>query len=94
MKVHKAVWVVALLAAMSWSTPALAGHHFGETKHGKSVKTFSDVEAGETGKTTMDVRSNKGGADRGLDRANDVAGEHGEAGRTKAFSTHGHIKIK
>ena len=32
--------------------------------------------------------SNKGGALRGLDRANQVAGVHGQAGRTNAASHH------
>ena len=34
--------------------------------------------------------SNKGGAMRGLDRANAVAGVHGQAGRTNAAAHHKH----
>ncbi len=34
--------------------------------------------------------SNKGGALRGLNRANQVAGVHGQAGRTNAASHHHH----
>jgi len=34
--------------------------------------------------------SNKGGALRGLDRANQVAGVHGQAGRANAASHHKH----
>lgn len=38
--------------------------------------------------TTGLQHSNKGGALRGLDRANSVAGSHGQAGRTNAASHH------
>ena len=34
--------------------------------------------------------SNKGGAQRGLNRANQVAGVHGQAGRANALSHHKH----
>lgn len=38
------------------------------------------------------VHSNKGGAVRGLDRANAVAGTHGQAGRANAASHHSGIQ--
>lgn len=38
--------------------------------------------------TTGQEHSNKGGAVRGLDRANAVAGTHGQAGRTNAANHH------
>lgn len=40
--------------------------------------------------TTGLEHSNKGGALRGLDRANHVAGVHGEAGRANAAAHHKH----
>ena len=40
--------------------------------------------------TTGLEHSNKGGALRGLDRANHVAGVHGQAGRTNAATHHKH----
>ncbi len=98
MRIHKTVWVAALAGAILWSAPALAGHgkglHFGNTKGNKAKvsATSSDAESGETGETLNGSHSNKGGELRGLNRANAAAGEHGEAGRTNAASTHGHSK--
>jgi hypothetical protein len=40
--------------------------------------------------TTGQQHSNKGGALRGLDRANQVAGVHGAAGRANAAAHHRH----
>ena len=40
--------------------------------------------------TQGQLHSNKGGALRGLDRANHVAGTHGLAGRTNAAAHHRH----
>ncbi len=100
MRMSKAVWAGAVVAAMLWSLPALAGPkglHMGALKHGKSTKTSAtstEDETGETGETLAGTRSNKGGELRGLSRANAVAGEHGEAGRTKAAATFGHTKGK
>jgi hypothetical protein len=58
------------------------GHHGG--KGGKGSVT----DAGESSDTDSDAStrpgSNKEGAERGLERADQAAGEHGEAGRTKA----------
>ncbi len=100
MKTSKTVWAGAVAAAVLWSLPAFAGPkglHMGALKHGKSTKTStmsSESETGETGEASLTTRSNKGGALRGLSRANAVAGEHGEAGRTNAAATFGHTKSK
>ncbi len=100
MRMRKAVWAGAVVGAMLWSLPALAGPkgmHLGALKHGKSTRMStmsSENETGESGEALTGTRSNKGGELRGLDRANAVAGEHGEAGRTKAAATFGHTKTK
>lgn len=41
---------------------------------------------------TGQQHSNKGGALRGLDRANSVAGTHGQAGRTNAANHHSGVQ--
>jgi|GEM_PF-3900642 hypothetical protein len=51
--------------------------------HGPGESPSSDVESGQAGEPPA---SNRGGATRGLNRANDVAGEHGDWGRSNAES--------
>ncbi len=110
MKIQKAVWLSAIVAAILWSVPAFAGHmggfgggHHGGGLHMGTVRgnsggaksaTSTDTETGETGESLSGPRSNKGGELRGLNRANAVAGEHGEQGRSNAASTFGHTKTK
>jgi hypothetical protein len=81
------------------------GHHFdyawghhkssGSATHGSSSNrgenALTDVGSGggPAPEASDHPGSNKGGALRGLDRANDVAGEHGGRGRTNA-GNHGH----
>lgn len=84
-----------LLAAMpAWAGHGSAlhgkGHHncFSATTrtHGQSAHSVTDADS--TGGTDTDASthpdSNQGGELRGLDRANQVAVEHGEQGRTNA----------
>lgn len=68
----------AVLAALTIAPAAVAQSVSGSG----SVKTT-------TGEKTMPEQSNKGGALRGLDRANDVAGEHGAQGRANAAAKQG-----
>jgi hypothetical protein len=81
----------ALTAAVVWmllsmATPVQAGHSHGRRNaFGLSDKGKRDV--GIISETTGKPHSNKHGKDRGLDRANDVAGEHGQQGRANA-ATH------
>jgi len=68
------------------ATPVLAGHGHGGGNafgFGDTAKHVGGHHSGTTGKP----HSNKHGKDRGLDRANDVAGEHGQQGRANA-TTH------
>lgn len=53
---------------------------------GRGENPATDVESGEG---SEHPGSNKGGALRGLNRANNVAGEHGDRGRSNA-GNHGH----
>jgi len=53
-----------------------------------SVTTVSAPSFAKGPSTAGLQHSNKGGALRGLDRANSVAGSHGQAGRTNAASHH------
>lgn len=68
----------AVLAALTIAPAALAQSASGSG----SVKTTTDVK-------TMPDQSNKGGALRGLDRANEVAGENGAQGRANAATKQG-----
>lgn len=82
-----------LLAAVLMATPALAGHGHG----GGHASGFGNAEKhGEghpSGSSSWETHGNKHGEVRSLERANDVAGAHGEKGRTGAAthqSEHGH----
>jgi hypothetical protein len=80
------------IATLTLNGIALAkGPHKGLGKgHHKSVPTKVENESGQsenTSRGTGDVEnshSNKGGEERGLGRANEVAGPHGEEGRENA----------
>ena len=80
------------IATLTLNGIALAkGPHNGLGKgHHKSVPTKVENESGQSENTsggTGDVEnshSNKGGEERGLGRANEVAGPHGEEGRENA----------
>jgi len=84
---NKLVLAAAGISMVLWmATPALAGHGHGGGNAfgiGNSEKHGGGHHFGTTGKP----HSNKHGKDRGLDRANDVAGEHGQQGRANA-TTH------
>ncbi len=77
------------------AAPALAGHGNGKDNafgHGKSGKHSSAKHghghhAGTWGNSD-NAHSNKHGEERGLSRANDVAGAHGEKGRNNAAAHH------
>jgi len=92
--------LAGIIAMLAWaSTPVLAGHNNGHN-HGHKGE-MSDGSHGVHGKkghghkqesvdndSLENEHGNKGGAERGLDRANEVAGEHGEEGRENASSHH------
>jgi len=99
---NKIPLAAAALSMMSWmSTPVFAGHNsLGHANgHGHKVGT-SEVSTEGTGHhggtkghghhhdASDNTHSNKGGALRGLDRANQVAGSHGEDGRDNASAHH------
>jgi hypothetical protein len=87
-----------ILAMMAWaSTPVFAGHDKGHghksemsgSSHGKhGKKGHGHHEETDDNDSFENHHSNKGGAERGLDRANEVAGEHGEEGRENASKHH------
>jgi hypothetical protein len=96
-----AVYASLLFCAMpAWAGP---GHHFGAGHHtsgknlikntGPGKNLSSTVDSDDSGGVDIDADahpgSNKGDVLRGLQRANEVAGEHGELGRTNA-AHHGH----
>ena len=78
--------VSAGISMLLWvATPAVAGHRHDGGKalgFGSTVKHGSGHHFGTTGKR----QGNKQDKDRGLDRANDVAGEHGQQGRANAVT--------
>jgi hypothetical protein len=99
---NKITFAAGAIAMMSWmSTPAFAGHN--ASGHGHSNKwgisdAFTESGGHKGGGTkshghhshaSHSTHGNKGGATRGLDRANDVAGSHGEEGRENASTHHG-----
>ena len=86
---------------ISWmSTPAFAGHNSLGQGHGHKAGisgVFTEEGTGHHGGTKGhghqhgawdNTHSNKGGALHGLDRANQVAGSHGEEGRENASAHH------
>jgi hypothetical protein len=84
MGANKLVLTAAAVSMLLWmATPVMAGHG-----HGKG-NAFGLADAGKRSGghhfgTTDKPHSNKHGKDRGLDRADDVAGEHGQQGRANA----------
>jgi hypothetical protein len=87
MGANKLVLAAAWVSMLLWAaTPVLAGHGHGGGNAfglGDTAKHVGGHHSGTAGKP----HSNKHGKDRGLDRANDVAGEHGQQGRANA-TTH------
>ena len=101
---NKTTLIAAALSMISWmSAPAFAGHnsmgHGNDHGHGHEVG-ISGVPTGGTGHRggtkghghhldgSDNTHSNKGGALRGLKRADQVAGSHGEKGRENASAHH------
>jgi len=84
MSANKLALTAAAVSTLLWmATPVMAGH-----SHGKG-NAFGLADAGKRSGghhfgTTGKPHSNKHGKDRGLDRADDVAGEHGQQGRANA----------
>jgi hypothetical protein len=78
MRIPKIVLVAMMVvSSVAWSVPSYAKGP-STTGHQNSQRpSFAGPQA-----------SNKGGALRGLDRANLVAGSHGQAGRTNAATHH------
>jgi hypothetical protein len=85
MRSSKITFVAAVLASIAWlSAPAFAGHNTSTHVHGHGgTKSHGHKHGAED-----NTHSNKGGAQRGLDRANQVAGSHGEEGRENASAHH------
>jgi len=87
MSANKLALAAAVLSMLLWvAAPVLAGNNHG----GGNAFDFGNTEkhgGGHHFGTKGKPHSNKHGKDRGLDRANDVAGEHGEQGRSNA-ATH------
>jgi hypothetical protein len=84
MSMNRLALAAAGISMLLWvATPALAGHGHGSGNafaSGNAEKHGLGHHFGTSGKP----HSNKHGALRGLDRANDVAGSHGQQGRTNA----------
>jgi len=80
--------LVAILLAFSPVAYGRGGGGHGDGPHlgggsGPSAQSAGDENAGK-GKKKGDTRGNKGGKVRGLERADEVAGEHGDKGRDTA----------
>lgn len=102
MPFNRITFAAAALSMLSWmSTPALAGHNPLGHGHGHShvvggAESYTKGGGHHHGagghghhfEASDNLHSNKGGALRGLDRANEVAGSHGQAGRDNAFAHH------
>jgi hypothetical protein len=101
MRSNRTTLVAAALAMISWmSTPAFAGHNPSHGHgHGHEAGTFGESTKGTSHHNGTkshghkhgagdNTHSNKGGTERGLDRANQVAGSHGEEGRENASAHH------
>jgi hypothetical protein len=85
-KPHTVVVGLAISVMLAWSRPVLAHGPKHEHKQSRNHQTTT----GATSSTESDIfetitnpHSNKGGKLRGHERANEVAGEHGEQGRGK-----------
>jgi hypothetical protein len=97
MGVNKLGLAAAGISMLLWiATPVLAAHGHGggnafsfgsAEKHGGHHFKTDKHSDGHHFETTDNPHSNKHGKDRGLDRANDVAGPHGQQGRANA-ATH------
>lgn len=82
---------VAMLSMLTWmATPALAGHNHPSFGHGHghgdaktTTGTSSEGNSQHAG-AAGNPHSNEGGELRGLDRANQAAGSHGQQGRDEA----------
>ena len=87
MGANKLALLVAAVSTLLWvATPVLAAH--GHSKGSAfGIGNTEKHGGGHHFGTTDKPQSNKHGRDRGLDRANDVAGAHGQQGRTNA-ATH------
>ncbi len=87
MDVNKLALTAAGVSMLLWvATPVLAGHGHG----GGNAFGFGNTEkhgGGHHSGTAGKPHSNKHGETRGLERANDVAGPHGQQGRANA-TTH------
>jgi hypothetical protein len=84
-KPHTMVVGLAISVMLSWSCPVLA-HGPKQHKHSRNHQTTTGVTSStesDTSETLTNPHSNKGGKLRGHQRANEVAGEHGEQGRGK-----------
>jgi hypothetical protein len=102
MRSSKIIIAVAVLSMVAWVSPqAWAGHdsygkgrgHSHSTAISGGVTQASSHHDGTKGHghkhgAVANTHSNKGGAERGLTRANQVAGEHGEEGRENASAHH------
>jgi hypothetical protein len=95
---NKLTLVAAGFSMMLW-TPAFAGHSvIGDgNSHGHELTTSGNAtEAnghhgrsnGQGHRVSHNMHGNKGGAQRGLDRADQVAASHGEEGRDNASTHH------
>ena len=98
MRSKKAPTVVTAFSILALAAlPALAGHGSNGKGHGhgKGATEVEDSGGGHHhgGKghhhSSANSHSNKGGELQGLNRANEVAGPHGEEGRENAASHHG-----
>jgi hypothetical protein len=87
----------AVLSIISWATtPASAGHNPFSQGHGHGTGYFGGSASHHHGngggrhhpEASGNPHSNKGGELRGLDRADQVAGSHGEEGRENAEAHH------
>jgi hypothetical protein len=104
MLLNKITLIAAALSMLSWmSTPVFAGHnpsHGNGHGHGHKAGTSegsakgnghhggTKTSHGHHQDASDNTHSNKGGAQRGLDRANQTAGSHGEEGRDNASAHH------
>ena len=86
--------LVIVIATLALNSTVLAkqpnkGHSQG---HHKTVPTRTENEPADSNASAENpadnLHSNKGGTERGLERANSTAGEHGEQGRANAAAKH------
>lgn len=84
--------LVIVIATLALNTTVLAkqpnkGHSKGHHKTTNIEKEPADSNASAEN-PAENLHSNKGGTERGLERANSTAGEHGEQGRANAAEKH------